>query len=185
MKFAAAIVLMLAVLSSDVYASEKILKVKVAVDKEYKEYFLFQNDWEGHIRTSFEVASRQFARQFGRKIVISEIVEWRPLELKSLIDLLIDLKSRFWATESDFIVGFTGKATDYNGAAYLNHYYAVISVVAAPGTPYTLLHEIGHLCGADHVDGPSIMSDDIKLMHKMFDFDAANAEKIKNGKCLK
>ena len=184
MKFAAAVILMLAALISDVSASERTLGVKVAVDKEYREHLPFRGDWEAHIRTAFEVASREFRRQFGGEIVITEITEWRPLELKSLPELLVDLRSRFWGIGIDFVIGFTGKTADYNGMAYQNHYFAAISTIAAPGTPYTLLHEIGHLCGADHVDGPSIMSDDIKFMHQTFNFDAANAEKVRNGKCL-
>ncbi len=186
MKFSAAVILMLAVLSADdAFAAEKTLKVKAVVDKEYKEYFLFRGDWEEHVRTYFEVAARQFSGQFGGKIVLVEIAEWRSPRLSSLPDLLVDLRSRFWGVGVDFIIGFTGKAADYNGAAFQNHYFAAISTVAAWGTPYTLLHEIGHLCGADHVGGPSVMSDDIMLMHKTFDFDAANAEKIRNGQCLK
>ncbi|MEK7520560.1 MAG: hypothetical protein AAB560_00585 [Patescibacteria group bacterium] len=145
MKFAAAIILTLAVLTTDASASGKVLEVKAAVDREYKEYFLFRGDWETHIRTAFEVASREFERQFGKRIVLTEITEWRPLKSKSLFSLLMDLRSRFWAIRVDFVVGFTGKATDYNGAAYQNHYFAAISTIAVPGTPYTLLqnHQSG------------------------------------------
>lgn len=165
------------------------LKIKVIVDESYKNYFLGDGwkEWENIIEKSFEISNREFRRQFDKKIVVSEIKHSKLENPTNPDNLHINLANQFYDFSGDFIIVFTAKSNDFNGLAFINDRFVIIFAHAKDKIPYTLLHEIGHLCGAKHVPdffaGISIMTESI--MTKTFNFDAENYTRIKNGRCLK
>ncbi len=127
--------------------------LKIVVDKSYQRI----RNYSQRIKDLVNAASEQFRKQFKIEFYIQEIVllEYR---VKSLKVFLGWLKFEFPVTpQSDFdlVIGFAGKPYDFStgGMAYFLGNYAVIK--RSWYKDKTLIHEIGHLFGADDYEGLS------------------------------
>ena len=182
--------------------SQRIVRVKVVADPKLRE----NPRWVEEVRGLMEAASDTFEREFGVRFIAERIAPW-PLEERtsSTAVLLTRLKEKIPLRDQDgnydLIVGFTGERVNvyFGGRARvdrigncregLGNY--LVSYVSAPFRyqgPYAeptrdvvaLIHELGHIFGAEHVQ------DTDSIMHENFDyrseFDKKSRETILKNK---
>lgn len=161
------------------------VRVKVLADSKLRE---MDSRWRQGAAGMIEAASDYFEREFGIRFVTAKIDSWSPEISLSTASLLASLKSDFALRDRegryDLIVGLTAEQVNvYRGRAYvdrigncrdgLGNY--LVSHVSAPFRyrgPYAeptldvvaLLHELGHIFGAEHVQDTS------SIMHENFDY---------------
>jgi hypothetical protein len=185
-------------------ASQRIVRVKAMADAAFRER---NPQWPKEAAGLIEAASDYFEREFQIRLVSSKIAPWSPEKgVRSTALLLEQLKESAPLKdpdgEYDLIVGFTGEAVNvYRGRARvdrignceegLGNY--VLSSVSRPFRyeAYTtepeldllaLIHEIGHVFGAEHTQETD------SIMHEAFayrtGFDRKNREIVmKNRLC--
>lgn len=183
----------------------RIVRVKAVGDPKLR-----KNDprWRRTVTELVEAASDYYEMEFRIRFVVERISRWPLAErVTSTPILLTRLKEKVPLTDGtgsyDLIIGFTGENVNIyvggrarvdrigNCQAGLGNY--VVSSVSAPFR-YTeegsesdwdalaLIHEFGHVFGAEHIDDPS------SIMHHDFDyrteFDHKNREVIiRNRSC--
>ncbi|MFQ5684250.1 MAG: M12 family metallo-peptidase [Candidatus Binatia bacterium] len=183
------------------------MKVKVLADPSLREK---NPGWVEGVRGLIASASNYFEGEFGIRFLIQSVGPWSLREaFSSTALLLIDLKEEFPVKDKDksydLIVAFTGEPVDIyfdararvdrigNCRGGLGHY--VVSSVSAPFRPYggdpdeawdretdvlALIHEFGHIFGAEHSDDSS------SIMYKDFayrtQFDKKNREIVLRNK---
>lgn len=182
----------------------RVVRVKVLVDAKLRE---IDPNWKQGTGGLIEAASDYFQREFGIQLVARKIVPW-PLEEKNLSTaaLLVRLKEKVPLQDEDgsydVIIGLTGERLNiYAGRGRVDRIgdcreglgnYLITSV----STPFRysglydeptldlvgLLHELGHIFGAEHVRDPN------SIMNENFDYRAAFDEKnrqiiLKNRLC--
>jgi hypothetical protein len=182
---------------------ERVVNVKILADPRIRESNV---RWRDSVETLFEAASYFYETEFGIRLVAQKILPW-PLKEKvtSTAELLGHLKKQAPLTDSDgsydIIIGVTalpGRISPGHGRVDeigncregLGNYIAIsatepllrrdLESALANTDAQTLIHELGHIFGAEHVDqGDSIMS----VYFKPFsDFDARNREIIRKNK---
>jgi hypothetical protein len=153
-----------------------------------------------------EAASDYFEREFGIHFVTAKVEPWPAQRSASTTSLLASLKNDFPLSDKDgsydLIVGLTGESVNvYQGRARVdrigdcreglgNYLVSYVSAQFRYRGPYAeptldvvaLLHELGHIFGAEHV------RDTGSIMHENFDyrseFDSKSREIIlKNRLC--
>ena len=141
-------------------------KVKVVNDRKFR----------GDVRFELKKALQEFKRQFGVDFEISEISEWKSIgpSLSSLFDLLPfpirpkafnmlfnllmwDLQRKVKAN-GEIVVGFTGKISSQCKPTFgmADGNYVLVGDCQIPYS-YVILHEIGHVFGADDRPDFSVM----------------------------
>lgn len=183
---------------------ERTVRVKILADPKLREENSY---WVDGIREMAEAASDYFAEEFGIRLVIAKISPW-PEEkgISSTARLLRRLKSEVPLQGSegryDLIIALTGEWVNiYHAKARvdrigdcqegLGNY--IVSSVSEPLRYYganaepaydvvALIHELGHIFGAEHVqDAGSIMHEDFDFRTE---FDEKNRQIIlKNKYC--
>ncbi|MGH9197501.1 MAG: M12 family metallo-peptidase [Acidimicrobiia bacterium] len=181
---------------------QRNVRVKVLADSK-----LVERDprWRQGVGGLIEAASDYFEREFGIRFVTQKIDSWLPqVRSPSTESLLSLLKNDSALTDRDgsydLVIGLTGDRVNvYSGRARvdrigncqqgLGNY--LVSYLSAPfryqgryAEPtldvVTLLHELGHIFGAEHVQ------DTTSIMHENFDyrseFDKKNREIILKNK---
>ena len=182
---------------------ERLVKVKILADPRIRQV---NPRWRDEIERKFEAAADFFDREFGIRLVAQVIHPWALEErIASTSELLRILKKQAPLADKDgsfdLIIGFTalpgrispGHArVDEIGNCRdgLGNYIAIsatetlnrVDPDSALGNTdvLTLIHELGHIFGAEHVnDGNSIMSVHFKPFS---DFDRKNREIILKNK---
>lgn len=139
------------------------VSMKVLVDHELIEA---RPNWIDYVQQTVSQASVVYETQFGIELELVSVGRWPvAIEGMSSDELIEDLESRP-REGADVLVGFTDRPLDghIGGKAQLparedpfNGAYAI--VYATPGRSYphlrTLLHELGHLFGAEDVIDPA------------------------------
>ena len=183
---------------------DRIVRVRILADSKLRE-----NDpqWRETATALLRGASEFFAREFGIRLVAQRIEPWEHREAyPSAVDLLARLKKDLASKDQpdgyDLIIALTGEPlSPYSGGRGmailgncdkgLGNY--LVSRITAPyryGGPNSeppldvvaLIHELGHIFGADHVtDTTSIMNDNFDYRH---DFDMKSRSIVlKNRLC--
>ena len=182
---------------------ERTVKVKILADSS-----VTKNDrrWLDEIDQKFAAAADFFEREFGIRLIADKIQSW-PLERKvtSTVELLRDLKQHAPLSDKedsyDIVIGFTalpGRIRSGHGRVDeigncrdgLGNYVAISATETLRSSDresllgnsdvLTLIHELGHLFGAEHVDDRSSL---MAVHFKPFtDFDPKNREIILNNK---
>jgi hypothetical protein len=185
---------------------ERVVRVKVLADPAIRQR---NSAWEKEVRGMVEAASDYYEREFNIRFVTQSAVPWPAQErIPSTADLLVKLKTDFPLARKtgnhDLLIAFTGESVSrYIGAGRPRvdkigncreglGYYAVIPVreifrYSGPSAEPTydtvaLIHELGHIFGAQHVtDGQSIMNETFDYRTE---FDTKNRNVIlKNRNC--
>jgi hypothetical protein len=169
-------------------ARQRIVRVKALADPAMRER---NPQWEKEIRGLVEAASDYYEREFDIRLITQSAVAWPAQEkISSTADLLIGLKRDFpfalKQPDHDLIIAFTGeRASRYIAAGRprvdrigncrdgLSN-YAVVPVreifrYRGPSADVNydtiaLIHEIGHVFGAEHV------TDTLSIMNEQFDY---------------
>jgi len=143
-----------------------MIKIKVVKDREFK----------SDVMLELKKAFQEFRRQFGVDFEISKISEWNfgGLSLSWFLDLFPfrqrflnmlfghltkNLKSKVKANKNEIVVGFTGKIGSRHKTTFglADGNYILIGICKKPYS-YVILHEVGHVFGADDRPDSSIMS---------------------------
>jgi len=182
------------------------VRVKVLADPAMRQR---NSGWEKEVRGLVEAASDYYEREFSIRLITQSAAAWPAQErVQSTADLLVRLKRDFplerKGADYDLIIAFSaGSASRYTSAGRPRvdrigncrdglGYYAVVPVrevfryggALAELTYDTvaLIHELGHIFGAEHV------ADSQSIMNETFDyrteFDMKNRNVIlKNRNC--
>jgi hypothetical protein len=182
---------------------ERTVRVKLVADAALREK---DPRWRETAAGLLRSASDFYQREFGIKFVAVEIDPWEMQESsRFVVTLMKRLVQAYPAKERnsayDLLVGFTGeRVTFYMGGRGMVNRFGncrdgladyVVSAVTAPYR-YTgaakepsldvvaLIHEFGHVFGAEHVkDTNSIMNEDFDYRS---DFDAKSSEIVAKNK---
>jgi len=183
---------------------QRVVRIKVLVDVAFRAR---NAHWQDEARGLIEAASDFYEREFDLRLVIHSVSSWPEHErIASTVTLLARLQKEFplraKSTDYDLIVAFTAEnVSPYivagrarvdrigNCAQGLGGYIVapVRKVFRYRGTDaepeldiITLIHEFGHIFGAEHV------KDIRSLMHEDFayrsDFDRKNREVIRGNR---
>jgi Metallo-peptidase family M12 len=185
---------------------QRVVRVKALADPAMRER---NPQWEKEVRALVEAASDYFEREFDIRLITQSADAWPGQErLTSTSELLLKAKRDFPVerknADHDLIIAFTGESISrYISAGRprvdrigncrdgLSN-YAVVPVrdifrYRGPSAELTydtaaLIHEIGHVFGAEHV------SDTLSIMNEQFDyrteFDMKNRNIVlKNRNC--
>jgi len=182
---------------------ERLVKVKLVVDRRVRESNV---SWRSHISRKFRAAADFFDDEFGIRLAVEGIHPWTPEEpVTSTGDLLKLLKAQVRLTDGresfDLIVGFTqlpgrvmpghARVDEIGNCATGLGNYIALAVADTRGygddgqlrgdtDVQSLIHEIGHIFGAEHVeDRDSIMAVYFKPYS---DFDKKNRDVISKNK---
>ncbi|MGH7928876.1 MAG: M12 family metallo-peptidase, partial [Candidatus Binatia bacterium] len=167
---------------------QRVVRVKVLADRAMRQR---NSHWEKEARGLVEAASDYYEREFDIRFITQGVVPW-PLQerIPSTADLLVRIKREFPVgrkpTDHDLIIAFTGESVSRYIAAGRPRVdkigncrdglssYAVVPVRAifrygGPSGEITydtvaLIHELGHVFGAEHV------SDTQSIMNEQFDY---------------
>ena len=184
-------------------ATQRVIQVKVLGDVSLRAR---NSRWIDEVRGLVEAASDYYEREFGLRLVTHSVSPW-PLEerIRATPDLLAKLQNDFPKAEShnyDLVIAFTAEGISrYQRAGRPrvdrigNCQQGLGSYVVVPVSRvihYTgartdleleviaLIHEMGHIFGAEHVN------DLASIMHEDFDyrteFDAKNRAVIERNK---
>ncbi len=181
---------------------QRVVRVRAFADASLREK---NPGWQEEVRGLVESASDTFEKEFGIRFVAQSVERW-PLEqrVSSTAELLELLKQKLpspqWDGNYDLLIGFTGENVNtYKGRARVDRIgncrdglgrYVVTSVsapfrYAGPSAEpeldvVALIHELGHIFGAEHTGEPG------SIMNENFDyrteFDAKNREIILKNK---
>ena len=185
---------------------QRVVRVKAFADPAMRQR---NPGWENEVRGLVEAASDYYEREFDIRLVTQSAAAWPTTQrIASTVDLLIQLKRDFPLArkepDHDLIIAFTSEPVSRYipaGRPRVDRigncreglsYYAVIPVrdvfryrgVSGEITYDTvaLIHELGHVFGAEHV------TDTLSIMNEQFDyrteFDMKNRSVIlKNRNC--
>ncbi len=185
---------------------QRVVRVKVLVDPAMRQR---NNDWEREARGLVEAASDYYEREFNIRIITRSVAPWPVQErVPSTVELLERLKRDFSAElknhDHDLFIAFTGEAVSRyirggrprvdrvgNCQQGLGNYVVVpVRQVFRYGganaeleyDTVALIHELGHIFGAEHVtDTQSIMNENFDYRTE---FDMKNRSVIlKNRGC--
>ena len=185
---------------------ERIVRVKALADPAIRQR---NAAWGKEVRGLVEAASDYYEREFNIRFITQSAAPWPAQErIPSTADLLVKLKADFplagKTADHDLIIAFTGESVSrYIGAGRPRvdkigncrdglGYYAVVPLrevfrYGGPSAELTydtvaLIHELGHIFGAEHVtDGQSIMNETFDYRTE---FDMKNRNVIlKNRNC--
>jgi hypothetical protein len=185
---------------------QRVVRVKALADPAMRQR---NPQWEKEVRDLVEAASDYYEREFDIRLLTASAVAWPAQErVPSTADLLVRLKRDFPQAQKqpdhDLIIAFTGESVSRYIAAGRPRvdrigncrdglsYYAVVPIrevfrYRGPSADITydtvaLIHELGHVFGAEHV------TDTLSIMNAQFDyrteFDMKNRNVIlKNRNC--
>ncbi|MSP38127.1 MAG: matrixin family metalloprotease [Deltaproteobacteria bacterium] len=184
---------------------ERVVRVKLLADVAFRAR---NPEWQSEARGLIEATSDYYEREFNIRLVSQNVAAWPERErMSSTPQLLSRLQKDFSAPSADYdvIVAFSGEnvsryltagrpRVDRVGECIrgLSQYmivptakifrYGGLNREPEPDV-ITLIHEFGHVFGAEHVD------DNQSLMHENYgyrtEFDAKNrAAIVKNKFCL-
>ena len=186
-------------------APQRIVRVKALADPRLREG---NPRWAEEVGGLVEAASDYFEREFGVRLVTRKVAAWPATDrITSTPSLMSRLKAEVPLRDAegayDLIVAFTGESVNiyFGGRARVDRIGNCPEglgnyVVSAVTTPFhyrgphaepeldvvALIHELGHIFGAEHV------RDSTSIMHENFDyrsdFDKTSREIIlKNKYC--
>jgi len=162
--------------------------------------FRSADDWEERLRSRFDAAAKHLARQVEIDLVLLAIDRWDPDHTTADgLDLVTELQDEVPPNDAHAVIGFVadGRPPDTIGdrvevhgytlgmAPCFTGYGVVSEVFASDGERQwrvpeaklreNLLHEVGHLFGAVHVSGDSVMRPD-PAGEAVYRFDPLNVE---------
>jgi hypothetical protein len=182
---------------------DRIVRVKILADPRIRAANL---RWRSDIKEKFSAAADFFEREFNILLVAGEIQPWTLQEsVSSTAELMTYLKKRIPLNDKDgshdIVIAFTALPGRISAGharvdeigdcqAGLGNYLAISAIeplrIGEPESAYgnwdvlTLIHELGHLFGAEHVnDRSSIMAVNF---NPYTDFDRRNREIILRNK---
>jgi hypothetical protein len=185
---------------------QRVVRIKALADPAMRQR---NPQWEKEVRDLVEAASDYYEREFDIRLLTASAVAWPAQErVPSTADLLVRLKRDFPQArkqpDHDLIIAFTAESVSRYIAAGRPRvdrigncrdglsYYAVVPIrevfrYRGPAADITydtaaLIHELGHVFGAEHV------TDTLSIMNEQFDyrteFDMKNRNVIfKNRHC--
>jgi hypothetical protein len=185
---------------------QRVVRIKALADPAIRER---NPQWENELRGLVEAASDYYEREFDIRLITTGAAAWPNQErVRSTAELLLKAKRDFpfehRSADHDLIIAFTGESVSRYIAAGRPRVdrigncrdglsnYAVVPVreifrYRGPSAEISydtvaLIHELGHVFGAEHV------SDTLSIMNEQFDyrteFDMKNRSVIlKNRKC--
>jgi hypothetical protein len=184
-------------------APERVVQVKVLGDISLRAR---NSRWTEEVRGLVEAASDYYEREFGVRLVTQSVSAW-PLgeRIRGTPELLARLEQDFPQTKNhdyDLVIAFTaegisrytragrprvdriGNCQEGLGAYAVVPVGKIVHYTGQRGNPepevIALIHEIGHMFGAQHV------ADTASIMHEDFDyrteFDATNRAVIERNK---
>jgi len=183
----------------------RLVRVKVLADPALREEY---PRWRETLKGLFEATSDYLEDEFGIRLIVRSVIPWQLAERSNSTRVLLSqLKETFPLKQEaggvDMIIGFTGSKVDIYGVGKarvdrigncrdgLGNY--IISSVSGPfqylekesqfeWDVLALIHEMGHIFGAEHNDDlKSIMNRDFAYRTE---FDQRNREVIiKNRLC--
>jgi hypothetical protein len=185
---------------------QRIVRVKALADPSFRAR---NPNWNEELRGRVEAASDYFEREFDIRLVTQSTAAWPEQDrVVSTADLLLKLKQEFPPQKKDegydLIVAFTAESTSRYFASgrprvdrigdcqhgLSNYVVTTVEKVFRYTGPYAdleyetvaLIHELGHVLGAEHVQ------DTLSIMHESFgyraEFDMKNrAVILKNRNC--
>lgn len=141
---------------------KRIVKVEVMADEEFRELLGSKYSWEDIIKEIVAGASDVFKEQIGICFEVIEIKKWQskyPPEF--LKDPFFELKAR--PTGAEIIIAFSGQKDLLTKKGWLavadagGRYILITDCRDFGGLDlsYILVHEIGHLFGAQDISNPS------------------------------
>ena len=183
---------------------QRVVRVKVLVDPAMRQR---NADWEREARGLVEAASDYYEREFDIRLITRSVVGWPAQQrVQSTVELLERLKRDFSVelkdADYDLLIAFTGEAASRyirtgrprvdrvgNCSQGLGNYLVapVRQVFRYAGAnaeleydTVALIHELGHIFGAEHVaDTQSIMNENFDYRTE---FDLKNRGVILNNR---
>lgn len=183
---------------------QRVVRIKILGDVSFRAR---NPDWEREARGLIEAASDYYEREFGIRLLSQSVSPWPEQErIASTPELLTRLKKDFAVTaksgDYDLIVAFTAERVSRiltAGRPRVDRIgdctqglanYVIVPVTAVfhyrgPNTEpefdeIALIHEIGHVFGAVHVeDTNSLMNEDLRYRTE---FDAKNRATVQKNK---
>jgi hypothetical protein len=167
---------------------QRVIRVKALADPAMRER---NSQWESEVRGLVEAASDYYEREFDIRLITTSAAAWpRQERIRSTSELLLKAKQDFpldrKPADHDLIIVFTGESVSRYIAAGRPRVdrigncrdglsnYAVVPVheifrYRGPSSDITydtvaLIHELGHVFGAEHVN------DTLSIMNEQFDY---------------
>jgi tetratricopeptide (TPR) repeat protein len=149
---------------------------KIIGDEEFRK----NPEWKLRAETCLNIASADFERLFGIRILVRKFEDWHSdRSAKSLETLADDLDAHFDKENFDVLLAFTAQGTlDKSYTGYSVFREGIILLKNTDDLPIlakTLEHELGHIFGAVHVADPSSVMD---YFMQGDNFDSLNAQLI-------
>ncbi len=191
-----------ALLSED--TPQRVVRIKALADPALRER---NARWEQELRDRLQAASDYFMREFEIRLVTQAVAAWPTGErIASTADLLVKLKEQFPRQKNDgtydVVVAFTAEPVNRYVASGRPRVDRIGEcreglgsyVVTTVGNPFryagpradltydtaALIHELGHIFGAEHVrDSSSIMNENFDTRD---DFDMKNRSVISRNR---
>ncbi len=150
--------------------------VKIIADEEFRK----NPDWKLRAENCLNMASADFERLFGIRILVNKFEDWNSgRSAKSLEALAEDLDAHFDKENFDVLLAFTAQGTlDKSYAGYSVFREGIILLKNTDDMPLlarTLKHELGHIFGGVHVADPGSVMD---YFIQGDNFDTLNAQVI-------
>ena len=185
-------------LLEEVKRGRRVVRVRAAADPVFRSL----PDWEGRLRSRFAAAAAEISRQAPIDFALASVEPWEPSGTTADgMGIVHDLQTGISDDGVDVVIGFTaerreapaegerlevrgytfGLAPCFTGAAVVSEV-----VAARDGREWrvpeatlreNLVHELGHLFGAVHVRGDSVMRAQPSGA-PVFDFDPLNLQVI-------
>jgi len=157
-----------------VRATPRVVRVHAVVDDSFRRY----PDWESQIAERLNAASAQTSTQVGLSFVLAGCSAWQPPSgLSNYLDLVSELRRTVPRGDADIVIAFSREDRVYDPQMPLHVFgispnfsgYTILNDLVVLGTDgtartvrpeaqlETIIHELGHLFGAVHRVGPSVM----------------------------
>jgi len=172
----AALLFMSGVAPIPLFSQIREIGAKIIADEEFRK----NPGWKLRAENCLNMASADFERQFGIRILVKKFEDWNcGRSAKSLEALAEDLDAHFDKENNDILLAFTAQGNlDKSYAGYSVFREGIILLKNTDDMPLlarTLKHELGHIFGGVHVADPGSIMD---YFIQGDNFDTLNAQAV-------